>query len=124
MNNTEVEQLILDIITKAQEGKALQFQLITSWDDFIYYGGCKSSTKLVIKTLRDSANNLFKEYCRDVVIGTSEVTKLLAYTQLLDIITFYENDLLTIQQMLDEYDAYLGDWGNFWNAIFGGRREL
>ena len=124
MNNSDAEQLILDIITKAREGKAQQFQLIVSWSDCVYYRRYKTSTKLIIKTLQDSANNLFKEYCQDVIKGISELTKLLAYIQLLDIKAFYENELIVIQQMLDEYDNYLGDWGNFWYAFLGGRRQL
>lgn len=124
MTNSDAEQLILDIILKAQEGKAQQFQPIVSWSDFIYYRKYKTSIKLIIKTLQESANNLFKEYCGDIVAGTSDVTKLLAYEQILGIKAFYENELLVIQQMLDEYDTYLGDWGNFWNAFLGGRRNL
>jgi hypothetical protein len=66
---------------------------------------------------------LFKDYCKDVTAGISDLTKLLAYSQLLDIIAFYENDLKTVQAMLSDYDTYLRE-GNFWSAFFGGRRVL
>ena len=122
MNDTDLTQLILDIITKAQEGKAQPFRPILYWSEFIYYKGWVRSTKVVIKTLQVSADNLFKEYCKDVINGISEIVKLLAYSQLLDIVAFYENDLNTVQRMLDDYDTYLGE-GNFWYSFFGGRRE-
>jgi hypothetical protein len=123
MNDTETTQLILDIINKAQEGRAQPFRPILYWSEYRYYRGWVRSTKLVIKTLRSSAKKLFKEYCKDVTAGISELTKLLAYSQLLDIIAFYDNDLKTVQAMLADYDTYLDD-GNFWYSFLGGRRIL
>ena len=122
MTDQETTQLILNIINKAQEGKAQPFRTILYWSEFKYYRKWVRSTKLIIETLRISASNLFKEYCADVIAGISDVTKLLAYTQLLDIIDFYRNDLATVQSMLTEYEDYLGE-GNFWYSFFGGRRE-
>lgn len=124
MNKTESDQLVHDIITKAVEGKAQPFRPIKCWTEFRYYVGVSRSTKLIIGTLRNSADKLFKEYCSNVANGTSDVTKLLAYSQILDVKAFYENELITIKKMLDDYDNYLGDWGNFFDAIFGGEREL
>ena len=123
MNDTETAQLILDIISKAQEGKAQPFRHILYWSEFRYYRRYQRSTKLIIKTLQLSAKNLFKEYCQDVIAGISDVTKLLAYEQLLAIAEFYEKDLETIQSMLSEYNDYLED-GNFWYSFLGGRREF
>jgi hypothetical protein len=123
MNDTEANQLILEIINKAREGRAQPFRTILYWGEFRYYTKWVKSTKLVIKTLEQSSNKLFKEYCQDVVAGISEVTKLIAYSQLLDIIDFYRNDLETVQAMLIEYDDYLGE-GNFLYSFLGGRREL
>ena len=123
MTDTETTQLISDIIAKAQEGKAYPFRHILYWSEFRYYRRWTVSTKLVIKTLKASANNLFKKYCKDVIAGISDVMKLLAYSELLEIIVFYENDLKIVQTMLDDYDEYLAK-GNFWYSFLGGRREL
>ena len=124
MTDNEAQQLLLDIINQAQEGQALEFQYIKSWYEFKYYKRLARSTKVVISTLSFSANNLFNEYCRDVIAGISDVNKLLAYSHLRDIIAFYEKDLETVNQMLDEYDEYLGDWSKFWHAFLGGERDL
>jgi hypothetical protein len=73
--------------------------------------------------LRISSKRLFKSYCEDVIAGISDVNKILGYSQLLDIIAFYENELNTLQFMLADYTDYL-EKGNFLNAIFGERRDV
>lgn len=125
MTEQETSLLIYELINKALEGDALPFKLITCWNEFLYYLRWRRSTKIVIKTLKTSANKLFKDYCKDVIAGISEITKLLAYKQLLEITAFYENELATVQKMLDEYDNYLDDWGNIWRHVFlGESRDL
>lgn len=123
MTDQETTLLIQDIINKALEGRVQPFRTILYWSEYRYYRRWTRSTKLIIKTLRASANNLFKEYCEDVIAGISDVTKLLAYSRLLDIISFYENDLKTVRFMLKDYDEYITT-GNFWYAFLGGRREV
>ena len=124
MADQETIQVIQDIINRAQEGRAFPFRTIIYWSEFQYFKGYARSNKLIIKLLRTSADNLFKEYCRDVTSGISEVAKLLAYSQLLDIVAFYENDLKILKQMADEYDEYLGNFSIFWNSFLGGRRDI
>ena len=91
MTDQDKTLLIQDIINKAVEGKALPFRSILYWGEFKYYCKCVASTKIIIKVLKQSANNLFKEYCKDVIAGISDVNKLLAYSQFLDIISFYKS---------------------------------
>ena len=122
MNDTDARHILLEIINQAQEGNSLQFQYIRSWQEFKFRWRQAKSTKVVIKTLQVSADNLFNEYCKDVITGISDVTKLFAYSELQAIIAFYENDLITLQEMLDDYDDYLGK-GNFWYSFLGGERE-
>lgn len=124
MNKQEATSIIQDIITKAQEGEAHPFITITYWDEFKFYQRYAKSTAVIIKVLKTSTNNLFKSYCQDVIAGISDITKLLAYMQLIDIIAFYENELKTLQAMLNDYDDYLGNFGNFVRAIFGGERII
>ena len=123
MTDLETTQLTQEIINKAQEGVIRPFSTIKFWSEFKYYRGLAKATKVVIKTLEVSAEKLFKEYCKDVIAGISDITKLLAYQQLLDIVDFYEEELKTIKAMVDDYDEYLGNLGNFIGAIFGERRD-
>lgn len=122
MTDQETTQVIQAIIDKAQEGKAQTFRTILYWSEFKYYHRFKKATKLIIKTLRISSKRLLKSYCEDVIAGIPDLSKLLAYSQLLDIIDFYQQDLETVQTMLTEYDNYLGE-GNFWYSFLGGRRD-
>ena len=124
MTEQDTKLLVQDIINKAQEGRAHPFRPILYWSEFRYYHRWVFSTKIIIRTLKTSADNLFKAYCKDVIVGVSDVAKLLAYQQLLDITAFYESDLATIQSMLDDYDEYIDSFGTFINALLGGRREI
>ena len=124
MTDQESTLIIQEIINKAQEGRALTFRPILYWNEFTYYYRLIISTKLVIKTLKQAADNLFKEYCKDIIAGTSDFTKLLAYEQLLDIVAFYNKDLDTVQLMVNDYRDYLfSSFGSFINAVTGGRRN-
>ena len=123
MQEFDAQQVLLAIIQQAEEGKSLVFQQIKSWREFKYYYRLRKSTKVVIKVLKASADKVFKGYCKDVTSGISDVTQLLAYNELLDIQDFYEKDLKTLEDMLKEYDDYLGQ-GNFLYSIFGGERDL
>lgn len=122
MTDQETTLLIEEILDKAREGRAQPFTYILYWNEFREYRRQRLSTKLVIKTLKASAKNLFKEYCNEIAAGASDVTKLFAYKQFLDIIDFYENELNTLQLMLDDYDEYLGNFRNFINALLGEKR--
>lgn len=122
MNDTDAKLLLTDIINKAIEGRAHPFRTIRYWSEYRYYWRWIKSTRLIIKTLKLSADSLFLEYCEDVIAGVSDVMKLFAYQQLLDIITFYETDLATVKAMVDDYDNYLGE-GNFLYSVLGGRRD-
>lgn len=121
MTDQEITQVIQAIIDKAQEGKSQPYRTILYWSEFKYYRGLKKATKLVIETLRISSKKLLKSYCKDVIAGISDVNKILGYSQLLDIIDFYQEELETLEAMLTEYYDYLGE-GNFWYSILGGRR--
>lgn len=122
MQTTEEQQLLTEILNYAQEGKFIEFRLIRSWNEFIGYWQDSKATKLVIKALRIGAEDLFKSYCGDIVSGSTDVNKLLAFKQLQDVIAFYERDLATLKRMLDEYDEYLGN--HFWYSFLGGERDI
>lgn len=123
MQNTESQQLLLDIIEQAKTGQSLKFRYIRSWSEFTYRWQQVKSTKLLIRTLNGSAKKLFRSYCKDVIAGISDVNKILAYAQLQDVISFYERDLDTLKNMIKDYDEYLGD-GYFWYSLLGGKRVI
>ncbi len=123
MNDTEAQQLLLDIIEYAEKGKLTEFRFITSWAEFRHYRQMVKGTKLTIRILDFAAKGLFKTYCKDITTGAQNVNKILAYSQLQNIKAFYERDLDTLKRMIDEYDEYLGQ-GHFWYSFLGGERIL
>lgn len=122
MQDIDAQELLLEILKTAEEGKSIEFRLITSWADFLSYRRDFIATRLVVNTLKESANKLFKHYCKAVKKGTADFTELMAYSQLLDIKAFYERDVETLKKMLNEYDEYLGK-GHFWFSFLGGERD-
>ena len=120
MNNSTADQLLQAILEQA-ESEPSEFRFVTSWVDFVYCHRQYKATKLIIKVLKAASKSLFKDYCRTVTSGISDVTQLIAFTQLDDIIAFYENELSTLDNMLDEYEEYLWQ-GNFIYALLGGER--
>ena len=124
MTDNETTLIIQDIISKAIEGRAQQFRHILYLSEFCYYCRLCISTEIIIRTLTRAANNLFKAYCKDVIAGISEITTLIAYQQLLDVIDFYKDDLETVQSMIEDYNDYLHDFRNFIWALLGERRSL
>jgi hypothetical protein len=123
MDNTEANQLLLEIIAQAENRQFTEFRLITSWAEFNQFRRNKLATKLIINMLKDSARSLLKGYCHSITLGTQDLTQLIAYTEIQDITAFYEQELLNLQKMIDEYDEYLGE-GHFWYSFLGGERDL
>lgn len=123
MQKAEAQQLLLKIIEYAEKGKSTEFHLITSWQNFRICRQNRRTTELIIRALNVAADNLFRDYCRDVSAGTTNVNKLLAFSQLQNITAFYKKDLDTLKCMLDEYDDYLGK-GHFWYSFLGGERDI
>jgi hypothetical protein len=121
MQTEEAQELLLEILNHAEEGKFTEFQFITSWREFRRYQRDLKSTKIILKALKAGSKYLFKTYCKEVRKGSADADTLLAYSQMQDVIAFYEKDLAIIQRMLDEYDAYLGK-GHFWFSFLGGER--
>jgi hypothetical protein len=123
MQKTEAQQLLSEILDYAKEGKSIEFHFITSWSEFSFIRKSHKATRLVIKTLKASANKLFKTYCKEVPSGAADFNRLLAFAQLQEVIIFYEKELVTMKRMIDEYDEYLGQ-GHFWYSLLGGERNL
>lgn len=119
MHDIEAQQLLLEIIEHAQEAKPSEFRLITSLRDYKYYCGKVRSYKLLVKGLKKSTNRLFKKYCKSVTVGISNLTTLLAYQRLIQTLEFYQKELDTFVDMLDEYETYLFSGNLLWTIAMG-----
>lgn len=117
------EQIVTEIIERAKKGQFTEFRFIRNLEEFAYWLGIIKVNKLIIKTLTESANNLFKKYCKDVVECVANSQELFTYTELRDIIKFYETELITVKSMTAEYKDYLCH-GNFIRAFLGEERDV
>jgi hypothetical protein len=121
MNDNEAQQILEEILAQAEAGQATEFRLINSWAEFREVNRTYKANKIIVNMLKQSSKSLFNTYCKDVIAGISDVTKLIAYSQLVDVIDFYQNEVKTLDDMLNEYDDYL--WhGNIFYALMGGER--
>jgi hypothetical protein len=121
MDDKFAQQLTLEILRQVEERRFTQFRLLGNWQEYQLCQQSIISTKLVIKVLRQSASNLFKQYCKTVITGISDIYQLMAYTQLKEAEVFYNTELDTFGNMVDEYEDYLRH-GNFLYAYTGGER--
>jgi hypothetical protein len=123
MQDTDAQQLLVEILRRADEEEFTQFCYITSWQEFRFYQKLVKANQLVIGMLDTSINKLVRSYCKAVIAGISDVTELLACNQLRKVQDFYYKDIEIINNMLAEYEDYLGQ-GHFWYSFLGGERRL
>lgn len=121
MQDLEVQQMMLTIIEHAQSAKPTEFRFIGNWSEYRFYKGKRRFFKLLIKALQSGTSRLLKQYCASVVTGDTNFNKLLAYQQMQQVVSFYEHELQTVKDMIDEYETYLAS-GHFLWAFLGDPR--
>lgn len=121
MPNTEAYDFMSTIIEHAQSKRFTEFHFIHNWSEYRFYKGKYRTFKFLIKALLKSSNKLFRSYCDEVINGTANFTRLLAYNQMQHVIAFYQQEVATLCNMIYEYEAYLTA-GNFLYAFLGGGR--
>ena len=116
--------LSAELIEHALSGENTKFTQLRFARDYINTRVMRMALIRIIKLFEQSANKLFKGYCKDVRKHQADVTALLAYKTFLQIIDFYKKDLTIINSELKDYEGWLSD-GNIISAfIFGAEREL
>jgi hypothetical protein len=120
----DTQELLLDLIEKARAGEHTKFEQLRFFCE--YAGGrvVYSATKKVVAVLEDSANTLFKKYCKAVAQHQADVNLILAYKQLQQAVDFYREEQQIIKDNLTDYENWLFD-GNFLKAfLFGEERDI
>ena len=120
--DNEIRQILINLIERTQTEDPMVFQLIESWPEYKFYLEKQESLEAIIKVFKKSAKYLFKQYCKEVSLGDSDVNKLLTYRQMTEAVAFYKNELNTTTEMISEYDTYLAH-GHFFQAWLGGERD-
>jgi hypothetical protein len=120
----DTKELLLNLIENARTGEHTKFEQLRF---FCEYAGSRvtlRSTEKVTDILEDSANNLFKKYCKAVRQHQADVNLILAYKQLQQAVDFYREEHRIIKDILVDYENWLFD-GNFLKAfLFGEERDI
>jgi hypothetical protein len=120
----DTKELLLDLIEKARAGEHTKFEQLRFFSEYaggrITYG----ATNKVVEVLEDSANTLFKKYCKAVTQHQADVNLILAYKQLQQAVDFYREEQRIIKDNLTDYENWLFD-GNLLKAfLFGEERDI
>ena len=110
MNNQEQQQMLADIIKKAEAGEHTKFEYIRSWKEYKQRKMNYYALKMLRNSLKHSTKSLLKRYCKAVEKGEADVTTLLVREKLLATKAFYEREFYMVQDMIYEYEAYSMDW--------------
>lgn len=116
MNNQDQQQMLADIVKKAEAGEHTKFEYIRSWKEYKQRKMNSYALDMLIDSLEHSTKLLLKKYCRAVEKGQADVTTLLVRNTLFSTKAFYELELAAVIDMISEYEAYLWD-NNFLNQF-------
>lgn len=109
MNNQDQQQVLADLVKKAEAGEHTKFEYIKSWREYRQRKMNNTALDLLIDSLEHSTKLLLKRYCRAVEKGQADIITLLVREKLLATKAFYERELAMIADMISEYKAYLWD---------------
>ena len=113
--------ILADMLSYAERGELPKFKLLQNWGEYSYQRKTRQAIGAVIEFLDKSAKLQLKNYCKDIINGSTDVYKLLAFTALQKILNKYIAEYNIITDMLCEYEAFLID-GNLLDAYFGAQR--
>ena len=117
------EDLASELIRNAKSGKHRPFQYLQNYKEYFRARKICHVERLLVSSVKQSANRLFKNYCKGVSAGKSDINILLAYNALTDVLSFYKEELKTISDMVIEYECYLVN-GNLMDFILGSQRPF
>jgi hypothetical protein len=115
------EDFMSDLIKKANTAKHIQFQFLKSWREYVTTRKIRRAHVLLVASLKQTADKLFKNYCKAIIDNETKVINLLAYSTTLEVLQFYEEELSILEDMLSEYEWYLY-YGNWIDFILGMER--
>jgi hypothetical protein len=119
----EQEELYEALTEKALSGEHTAFEFIRNTAEWGVLCKAKSGLNKVIELYELIRRNIYKTYCKQILVGEQDFNLIYALRQIMECKTFYEDELLIIKDMLSEYDAYLGSGHFMQQFLFGMDRE-
>ena len=117
------EDLMSELIYNAESGKHRQFQYLKNVREYHRARQIKRAHAILVSSLRQSLIKQFNKYCKAITAGETDVIKLLAYSTTKKVLSFYEEELNTVNDMIIEYECYLAN-GNWLDFVLGTQRPF
>ena len=117
------EDLTSELIYNAESGNHRQFQYLRNVKEYYRVRQLKRAHVILVSSIKQSLTKQFNTYCKAVVTGKTDVIKLLAYCTTKKVLSFYEEELSTINDMIIEYECYLAN-GNWLDFVLGTHRPF
>lgn len=121
MNDNSLE-LAEQLIQRAKEGDHSKFEFIRSLEEYFAAKMIKKALKKVVKSFSTPRNNLYIAYIKDIEEGTNDLNVILAFSELEQVIKFYNDEIGIISDMVDEYVTYVHS-GHILDTIIGNYRK-
>ena len=122
MNDSQ--EILLNLIDHAKAGRHTKFEQLRFFNEYAGARITYRATEKIVVVLEESADTLFKNYCKAVKQQQADVNLLLAYKQLQQAVNFYKEESRIIKDILIDYENYLWE-GNFVKAfLFGEERDI
>ena len=115
------KDLMSELVYNAESGKHRQFQYLRNYKEYFRARQVKRALAILVSSIKQSLKRQFKNYCKAITTGETDVIKLLAYSTSINVLKFYEEELKTVNDMIIEYECYLVN-GNLFDFILGTYR--
>jgi hypothetical protein len=106
----EKEKLFNELVEAAAAGKHTNFEFIRNITEMFVIKQSKKSLEKVVAVFEILSAEAYNLYCKQVRSGTDDFNLLYAYTQYKNCTKFYIDELMTANDMLNEY----------WNYVLSG----
>ena len=110
-----------ELIYNVESGNHRQFQYLRNFSEYRRARQLKRALAILVSSLKQNITRQFKNYCKAIEAGETDVIKLLAYSTSVRVLEFYEEELKTVNDMIIEYECYLAN-GNWMDFILGSYR--
>lgn len=112
------KDLMSELIYNATTGNHRPFQYLRNYKEYSRAKQVRRAHALLVSSIKQSLNKQFNKYCRAITTGETDVIKLIAYCTTQKVLSFYEEELKIITDMIIEYECYLAN-GNWLDFLFG-----
>jgi hypothetical protein len=119
----EKEELFKALTEKALANEHTEFEYLKSPGEWIIIKKTRKGLKKFIELYNQVSWSVYNAYCKQVLEGTQDFGLLYALRQYLECEQFYKKELETVNDMLAEYNAYLGKGHFLEQFLWGQERE-